>query len=178
MAEITTVARPYSQAVFEFAQSKNKFAEWSQMLDFMSAVVTEPQMQSLVNNASIKKDQLTKLMSDICSGKLDEHGLNFIKVLMENRRLVLLPEIALQYETLRAEAEGTIEAEIVSAFAVSEAQQSEIADALQKRLGRKVTLKATINENLIGGAIVKAGDLVIDGSALGRLDKLSSAMNI
>jgi len=178
MAEISTVARPYSRAVFEFAQSKNTFAEWSQMLGFLTAVVTDPGMQSLISNTTIKKDQLTKLMENISGKMLDKYGLNLIKVLMENRRLALLPEIKLQFETLRAEAEGTIEAEIVSAFEVSKKQEADIAKALQARLGRKVTLKTKIDKDLIGGAIVKAGDLVIDGSALGRLGNLSNAMNV
>lgn len=177
MAEISTVARPYSQAVFQFAQSRSKLAEWSEMLAFLAAVVTEPHMQSLISNTSIKKDQLTKLMHDVCGGKLDEFGLNLIKVLMENRRLGLVPEIANQYETLRAEAESTIEAELISAFETTDEQIKTIAQALQKRLGRKVNLKAQIDKELIGGAIIRAGDLVIDGSAAGRLSGLSNAIS-
>lgn len=178
MAEISTVARPYSLAVFQFAQSRSKLAEWSQMLSFLSSVVTEPHMQSLISNTSIKKEQLTKLMADICSDKLDDFGGNLIKVLMENRRLGLVPEIANQYETLRAEAESTIEAKIISAFDVSQEQLSKITDALQKRLGRKVSIKTQIDKELIGGAVVSAGDFVIDGSAVGRLQKLTNALSI
>ncbi|NOX42860.1 MAG: F0F1 ATP synthase subunit delta [Gammaproteobacteria bacterium] len=177
MAEISTIARPYSQAVFELAQSQKKLTEWSQMLGFLASVVTEPHMQSLISNTSIKKEQLTKLMDDICSDKLDDAGRNLIKVLMENRRLGLMPEISNQFETLRADAEGTIEAELVCAFDVTDAQLNKISKALQKRLGRKVSLKAQVDNNLIGGAIVRAGDVVIDGSAVGRLEKLSTALS-
>lgn len=176
MAEISTVARPYSQAVFDLAQSQKKLAEWSIMLSFLSAVVNEPQMQSLISNTSIKKEQLTKLMDDICSDKMDETGRNLIKVLMENRRLNLVPEISKQFEKLRAEAEGTIEAELVSAFEVTDKQLHKITGVLQKRLGRKVSLKSRVDEDLIGGAIVRAGDIVIDGSVSGRLENLSSAL--
>ncbi len=176
MAEISTVARPYSQAVFDLAQSQKKLAEWSIMLSFLSAVVNDPHMQSLISNTSIKKEQLTKLMDDICSDNVDESGRNLIKVLMENRRLNLVPEISKQFEKLRAEAEGTIEAELVSAFEVTDKQLDKITGALQKRLGRKVSLKSRVDEDLIGGAIVRAGDIVIDGSVSGRLENLSSAL--
>ena len=176
MAEISTVARPYSQAVFDLAQSQKKLAEWSIMLSFLSAVVNDPHMQSLISNTSIKKEQLTKLMDDICSDNVDESGRNLIKVLMENRRLNLVPEISKQFEKLRAEAEGTIEAELVSAFEVTDKQLDKITGALQKRLGRKVSLKPRVDEDLIGGAIVRAGDIVIDGSVSGRLENLSSAL--
>jgi len=176
MAEISTVARPYSKAVFDLAQGHKKLAEWSTMLSFLSAVVDEPQMKSMITNTSINKDQLLKLMDDICSDKLDENGRNFIKVLLENRRLNLLPEIAVQFETLRADAEGTVEAELVSAFEVTDAQLAKISKALQKRLGRKVSLKSRVDEELIGGAIVRADDIVIDGSVAGRLQSLSNAL--
>ncbi len=176
MAEISTVARPYSQAVFDLAQDQKKLAEWSIMLSFLSTVVNEPHMQSLISNTGIKKEQLTKLMDDICRDKMDEFARNLIKVLMENRRLNLLPEITKQFESLRAEAEGTIDAELISAFDVTDKQLKKISGALQKRLGRKVSLKARVDEGLIGGAIVRAGDIVIDGSIAGRLQNLSNAL--
>jgi len=176
MAEISTIARPYSQAVFEMAQNQKKLTEWSLMLTFLSSVVSEPHMRSLISNTSIKKEQLTKLMEDICSDKLDDTGRNLVKVLMENRRLGLMPEIARQFETKRAEAEGTIEAEMVSAFDVTDAQLKSISDALQKRLGRKVSLTARVDNDLIGGALVRAGDIVIDGTVSGRLEMLSNAL--
>jgi len=176
MAEISTVARPYSKAVFDLAQDQNKLTEWSNMLSFLSAVVNEPSMKSLITNTSIKKERLSKLMDEICIGKMDESGSNFIKVLTENRRLNLVSEICLQFEAMRAEAEGTIEAELVSAFDVTDKQLTKISKALQKRLGRKVSLKARIDETLIGGAIVRAGDVVIDGSVSGRLNSLSNAL--
>lgn len=177
MAEISTVARPYSRAVFEFAQAKNKLAEWSDMLAFLSAVVSDPQMRSVISNTSVKKDQILKLMQDICGNNLDEFGINLVKVLMENRRLALLPEIKDQYQTLRAEAEGTIEAELISAFETSDEQVNNISAALEKRLGKKVSLKVQIDKELIGGAIVRAGNMVIDGSALGRFTQLSNTLS-
>ena len=177
MAEISTVARPYSRAVFEFAQAKNKLAEWSDMLEFLSAVVSDPQMQSLISNTSVKKDKLTTLMQEICESRLDEFGFNLIKVLMENRRLNLVPVIKSQFQTLQAEAEGTIEAELISAFETSDEQVSTIAAALEKRLGKKVSMSVQINKDLIGGAIVRAGNLVIDGSAQGRFTKLCNTIS-
>jgi F-type H+-transporting ATPase subunit delta len=177
MAEITTIARPYSEAVFELAQSQGKLAEWSDMLQFASAVIADPQMKSLIRSANVKKDQITDLVIDICGDKLDKQGQNLVKVLTQYRRLEILPEIAVQFEKLKARAENTVEAEIISAFKVSAEQQQQIIETLEKRLGRKVSITSRIDKSLIGGAIIRAGDLVIDGSAVGRLEKLRHALS-
>lgn len=177
MAEKSTIARPYSQALFELAQEQGKLKEWSDMLQLVAAITSDPQMQALISNTSIRKDQLAELVINVAGKYVDANGQNLIKVLAENRRLEFVPEIAKQYEVLRAEAENTLDAELISAFKVSADQQKKITGALEKRLGRKISLTTRIDSTLIGGAIIRAGDLVIDGSAVGQLQRLTNALS-
>jgi F-type H+-transporting ATPase subunit delta len=176
MAELSTIARPYATAVFEIARTAKNYPAWSQQLHLLAAIVADAQMRSLIGNAAVTKEQAVKLIADVAGEKLDAKGRNLVKVLAEHRRLGVLAEISTQYEVLRAEAEATIDAEVVSAFAVDAAQQQSIAGALQKRLGRKVNITCKVDPALLGGAIVRAGNLVIDGSALGRLEKLATRL--
>ena len=174
MAEKNTIARPYAQAAFEIAQADNDLQGWSDMLKLLASVVSDDLMQSVISNASIEIDKVVDILLGVCGDQLNDKGKNFVKVLAESRRLTVLPEIAALYEAQRAEAEKTIEAEVASAFPLSEAQQQQIAAALKKRLGREVNLVARTDESIVGGAIVRAGDLVIDGSITGQLDKLAA----
>jgi len=176
MAEISTIARPYATAVFELAKAAKNYPVWTQQLHLLAAIVADPQARSLIGNAAVKKEQVVKLITDVAGEKLDPTGRNLVKVLAEHHRLGVLAEIACQYEELRAVAEATLEAEVISAFAVDAAQQLSIANALQKRLGRKVSLTCIIDPALLGGAIVRSGNLVIDGSALGRLQMLTTRL--
>ncbi|WP_455203985.1 F0F1 ATP synthase subunit delta [Kaarinaea lacus] len=173
MAETSTIARPYAEAIFELAQEQSKLQEWSDMLQLAAAVAANEDMQAIIGNTSVTKTQLTELFMSICKGKLNEEGDNLIKLLVENRRLSVLEQIAQQYEALKAEAEKTIEAEIVSAFAVSDQQKALFEKQLKSRLGREVSLTCRVDESLLGGAVIKAGDTVIDGSAIGQIRKLS-----
>ena len=145
-------------------------------MHLLVAIVADAQVRSLISNAAVKKEQVVKLIVEVAGDKLDVTGRNLVKVLAEHRRLDALAEIARQYEELRAVAEATLEAEVVSAFAIDATQQQSIATALQKRLGRKVNITTTVDPSLLGGAIVRAGNLVIDGSALGRLQMLTTRL--
>lgn len=176
MAEISTIARPYATAVFELARAAKNYPVWTQQLHLLAAIVADAQVRSLIGNAAVKKEQVVKLIAEVAGDKLDATGRNLVKVLAEHRRLGVLAEIADQYEELRAAAEATLEAEVVSAFPVDAAQQQSIAAALQKRLGRKVNITSTVDPALLGGAIVRAGNLIIDGSALGRLQMLTTRL--
>lgn len=176
MAEKSTVARPYALAAFELAREKNELAKWSDMLQFAAMVAIDDTMQQYSNNPHISRESLSRLFLSICSEQLTDVGKNFIKVLIDNRRLNVLPEIAMLYEQHRAEAERTVEAEVISAFPLSETQQALLVDKLKQRLGRDVNLIAKVDANLLGGAIVRAGDLVIDGSVNGQIDKLAHAL--
>jgi F-type H+-transporting ATPase subunit delta len=173
MAEKSTIARPYAEAAFEVAQAQGQLQQWSDMLQAAAQITADPDMQSLIGNTSVGKAQVAELIVEVAGKAMDAQGANLIKLLAENRRLGVVAEIAAQFETLKAEAEKTIEAEIVSATEVNPAQQSLIAAKLKARLGREVSLKCTVDESLMGGAIIKAGDMVIDGSVSGQLNKLS-----
>ncbi len=177
MAELTTIARPYAQAVFRHAQENDRLEQWSTMLMTVATVVQDPAMREVMASARLSREQITDMLIDVSADAVDEQGRNLIRLLDENDKLALLPEIAIVYEHYRAEAEQTIEAEMVSAFPVTEAQQEKITAALVTRLGSKVSLDVSVDKTLLGGAIIRAGDMIIDGSVQGKLNKLASAMN-
>ncbi|MBE0510244.1 MAG: F0F1 ATP synthase subunit delta [Chromatiales bacterium] len=178
MAEMTTIARPYAQAIFSLAQEKGELAKWSEMLQFAAAVAADAEMIALIKSPVIDNAQLTQIFIDICGDRLNDDGQNTIRVLAGNDRLALLPEVAALYEVERAAVEGTIVAEVISAVALTEAQMQGIIAALSKRLGRGVTLECKTDESMLGGAVIRAGDMVIDGSVTGKLIKLSHAMTL
>lgn len=177
MAEKSTVARPYAQALFELASAQRQFGPWSDRLRLLTAVVTDPRMQRLIGDPRITRAQLAGLITDICGDRLDAHGRSLVGVLVENRRLDLLPEIGALFAQYRAEAEKVVQAEVVSAFPLSAEQEAGIASALKKRLGREISLKSSTDETLLGGAVIRAGDLVMDGSVTGHLDRLANALS-
>ena len=177
MAELTTLARPYARAAFDAAQNEDGgLARWSDSLRLIAEIAEQPSMQTLL--ASPEHDDQFKagLFLELCGEQLSAAGSNFVKLLAENQRLNLAPEIAEVFEQLRAEAEKTVEAEMVSAFEVSNEQRDKIAIALSKRLNREVVLNCSVDETLLGGAVIRAGDLVIDGSARGKLSQLATAL--
>lgn len=177
MAETSTIARPYAQAVFKLAKSGGDLAKWSDMLDYAAVVAGDQRVAELFNNPRVRDEELVKLFLDICGSNLDDQGANLIRLLAENRRLGLLPEIAVQYGEMRAKEEDTLQAQLITARPVDDAVQKQLADALGKRTGRKVTLSAETDESLLGGAVIRAGDLVIDGSVRGRLERLAHTLN-
>lgn len=177
MSEYITAARPYARAAFELANEQKRFDSWSDMLSLMATVVQDPTMRAVLDSPALTADQGSQLLISVCSDKIDEQGRNFIKLLAENRRLVLLPDVTELYENYRAEHEGKIEAEVISAQDITEQQVDNIAQALKKRLGREVSIVARTDPTLLGGATIRAGDLVIDGSIRGKLDKLATAMS-
>ena len=176
MAEKSTIARPYAQAIFELADSGRQLPHWSEMLQLAAAVAADARVSVLIGNPRIDKGELTKMFLDICGDKLNEEAQNLVRVLFENHRMDVLPEIAGLYEVYRADAERTVEARVISAFPVDEAQKKQIVAMLKKRLGREVTLTCETDKALLGGAIIRAGDLVIDGSVTGQLAKLQVAL--
>ncbi|MEW5756883.1 MAG: F0F1 ATP synthase subunit delta [Pseudomonadota bacterium] len=177
MAEKSTIARPYAKAVFELAKAEGKFGGWSDMLRALAAVAGDPAAQKVFRSPSVSKEQVVSLIADVLGNTLSADGLNLVKLLAENKRLALLPEIAAMFEQLRAEAEKTIDAEVISAFEVSAAEQQKIKAALKNRMGREVNLSVRIDPSLIGGAIIKAGDLSIDGSVAGKLQRLATTLS-
>ncbi len=176
MSELTTAARPYARAAFDIANAHGEQQKWTDMLGFMAAVANDPTMLAVLDSPRLSQGQSAEMFIKVCEDKIDQRGKNFIKLLAENDRIKLLPEITALYEHYRAEAEGTVDAEVISAQEVSEAQLAKIAASLKTRLGKEVRLTSKVDASLIGGAIIRAGDMVIDGSVSGRLDKLSTTL--
>lgn len=177
MSDQTTAARPYAKAAFEFAQDKGSLEAMSGMLSFCAAVVANEEMAKVVANPKLGKAKLTEIVLAVCKDKIDDAGENLLKLLVENQRLAALPAIAVQFEALKAEAEGKVEAVVIAAKATSDEYLAKIGTALKKRLGRDVIVSSEIDESLLGGAIIKAGDLVIDGSMRGRIEQLATSMS-
>lgn len=177
MAEITTIARPYAQAVFKLAQSQQALDAWSDMLGLAAVVATDPEMQHIVDSPRFTETQLAELFIDVCGDKLTEEGRNFIKLLAENRRLAALPEIYNLFQSLKSEAEGAIQAQLITARPATDAQKQTILEALKKRFNREVELECKTDESLVGGAVIRAGDLVIDGSVRGKLGRLAMTLS-
>ncbi len=187
MSEITTqdnenfegdaaLARPYARAVFELAKSQGRYQDWTDKLAGMAAVVSNDTVKSLLDNPRLTKADDSALIIRACGEDISDSEANLLKILAENSRLQQLPMISVLYNQYRDEAEGTVEAQVISARALSEEQKTAIANALKQRLGRDVQLNCSVNEDLVGGAVIRAGDLVIDGSAVEHLRQLSSAL--
>jgi F-type H+-transporting ATPase subunit delta len=176
MAELTTIARPYASAAFELAKEQKQFDRWSEMLAFMAPVAHDGTMRAVLDSPRLTEEQAAELFISVCEERIDDQGRNFVMLLAKNGRLGLLPEITALFEFMRREAEGKIDAEVVSAQEISKAQIEAIAKALKARLGREVNLTTRTDENLLGGAVIHAGDLVIDGSIRGGLNRLSTAL--
>jgi F-type H+-transporting ATPase subunit delta len=177
MAEAITVARPYAQAAFKYANAQQALKDWSDMLSLLAAVASDADMQQLIDSPHLTEARLADLFIEIAADRINSNGANFIRVLASNGRLKLLPEIAALYEIQRRDAEGRIQAELVTAFPASESQQAGVIASLRKRLGRDVELSCSTDAGLLGGAIIRAGDLVIDGSIRGKLERLGAALN-
>lgn len=178
MAELTTLARPYAKAAFEYAIEAKQLAEWSDMLSFASQVVSDEAMQELLTSPHFTKQDQQDAMLKICADKVDDKSTNFIKLLAQNGRLVTLPEIEVLFNFLRSEFEKTVDAQITSATALNEKQITQIKEKLAAKLGRQVEASVEVDADLLGGLIIQAEDLVIDGSVRGQLAKLSDALNI
>ncbi|MFM2397062.1 MAG: synthase subunit delta [Pseudomonadota bacterium] len=176
MAEIITAARPYAQAAFEVAQKQSDLQGWLEMLRAISEVISQSELNALIKNPRVQKNQLEGLLLELLGKQATLTQQNFLKILVENQRLIMLPEITLIFETLKSEAEKTLNVQVDSAFEVTEEQQQSLIQSLKKRLGKEIKLECKINKSLLGGVVIRAGDKVIDGSATARLRELSTAL--
>jgi F-type H+-transporting ATPase subunit delta len=173
MAEKLTVARPYARAAFDEARAEKRLNEWSDSLKVATQVVKDPRVDNLLGNPQVTPEQLAQLLIDIAGPTLGEHGANFVRTLAANHRLAYLPEISEQFETLKDADQGVADVTVTSATALSEAQRQQLSAAMEERLRRKVRLHSEIDPALIGGAILRSGDLVIDGSLSSRLQRIA-----
>ena len=173
MADKITVARPYARAAFAEARAHEVLGPWSSSLQRAAAVVSDPRVHNLLGNPAVTNSELAKLVIDLSGPELDEQGRNFIQTLAENRRLAYLPEISTLFDELKDEAEGVVDVTVTSAAALENSQRDALSAALQRRLKRQVRLHCEIDPSLLGGAVLRAGDLVIDGSVRARLDRIA-----
>ncbi len=177
MAELSTLARPYAKAAFEYAREHNQLSQWGKELATAAAVVADSGMQAALGDPALTADQQARLLTDVCADALGAPVRNFVAVLAGNKRLALLPEIEMLYAQYKANQEKTVDVEVISAFDLADATRDRLADVLGKKLQRQVQVRTSTDRNLLGGVLIRAGDLVIDGSVRGRLNKLAAAMN-
>jgi F-type H+-transporting ATPase subunit delta len=176
MAELSTLARPYARAAFEFAVTANDLAKWSSELSVAAAVSQTEKVKKLLSSPSLTSDQQARHFIEVCGDALGDKAQNFIKVLAENKRLPLLPEIVTLFDGFKANREKSVDVEVATVFDLDEAIQQKLQESLAGKLEREVKLHTVIDKSLIGGVLIRAGDIVIDGSIKGRLAKLGEAM--
>lgn len=173
MAEAVTIARPYAVAVFRLAKEKSALSKWSEMLLLASSVVADSQMQALIEDPKLDAKDLERIFLSVCGGRLDASGINLIKLLVEYGRLSILPDVAAHYEELKAQEEGVLEAEIIAAAKLSEAQVKTLVAHLQTKFGKKIEASVKVDPEIIGGIKIVVGDTVIDASVRGQLQELA-----
>lgn len=178
MSDATTVARPYAKGLFEHALKADLLVHWSVILKNLAEIILHPDIERLIEEPATTMKRKSDILLQLCppaKGVSEGKTLsNFIELLAENRRLLVLPVIYTQYEALRAEQEKTLTATVISFAALTQKEEQQLINSLSQRLKRQVTLEVHVDPSIIGGAVIHAGDLVIDGSVRGKLNKLSS----
>ena len=176
--ENSTIARPYAEAVFARAEETGKLDPWSEILQFLAETAKDPALAAIIADPMFGRDKLTELMIDIGGERLDDEGRNLVRVLVQNDRLSVLPEIVETYERLKAESQRIVNVHVRSAFELQPTQINHIAEMLKVKLGRDITITTEEDPDLIGGIHIRAGDTVIDGSVRGHLQQLANELGI
>jgi len=175
MSELTTIARPYAKAAFDYAVEAKAIENWLEMLVFAAEVSkNETMMSYLSGGASVEQAQ--EIFLGVCGEQLNENGQNLVKVMAENERLLVLPQVAEQFAEMKAEFDKEVTVDVMSAVELTADQLSNISAALEKRLARKVKLNCVVDATIVSGLVIKAGDMVIDGSIRGKLNRLATTM--
>jgi F-type H+-transporting ATPase subunit delta len=175
MAEISTVARPYAVALFRAAKAGD-LAEWSVLVDELAAVAANRDMQIVMGDPKLSDEQIIGVLAGVLKAKVPAEAQNFLKLLQENGKLAVLPEIANQFRALKNTLEGMADAEIVSAYPMSDAQVAELVASLEKKFKLKIKPNVKVDQNLIGGVRVVVGDQVLDTSVRAKLDRMANAL--
>ena len=176
MAETGELARPYAVAAFKQAEEEGRLGEWAEMLELLAAVARDATVSGLIANPRVDRTRLVELFIDVCGDRLSDTGRNFVKVVGEYGRFALLPDISQRFAEERAAREGRNHVHVTSAFKLSKPQRKAIVAAMERRLGTRVTLDCEVDDSLIGGVVIRAGDLVIDASLRGRLGQLAQTL--
>lgn len=177
-SEYSSIARPYAEAVFSLAVEKNALDSWSETLGFMAAAVCDDNLRAIISNPSVESSKIEALLIDIGGDRLDKEAVNLLKLLVANKRLIVLPEIAGQFEALKNKKQGSIDVVVTSAFAMDADQEKMIREALEKKYASQVNLVSDVDASLLGGIHIKIGDNVIDGTVKGQLHKLANELGI
>jgi len=177
MAETITLARPYAKAAFEVALASKELAVWSKTLKLLADVTADDRVRGALLAPSLTGAKQAAILIDLCGDELTPKVHNLVKLLAENKRLPLLADISALFDALKANQEKTVDVELSTAFELNQDVVNEITQALQTRLNREIRLQTRVDKQLIGGAVIKAGDTVIDSSVRGKLTKLAAAMN-
>ncbi len=175
MAELSTVARPYAEALFEVARNGD-LARWSEVVTELGVLGGNEQVRAAIADPKLTDDQIYGLVTGVLQSQLPTEGQNFVRTLIENSRLALLPEIARQFRELKNAREGVADADIVSAFPMPDAQVAELIGALEKKFGIKLRAKVAVDSSLIGGVRVTVGDEVLDSTVRTRLEQMRVAL--
>ncbi len=176
MADLNTIARPYAKAVFELANSEDKLDSWSDMLNTLANIAADAEMKSFIASPKVTSAQVAEVLNDVAGSELNDAGKNLVKLLAENGRVAALPDIAARYELLKIDAENSVDVEITSVEPMSDEHKKSLGESLRRKLGREVRMTFDTDPALLGGALIKAGDLIIDGTVRGRLEKMAGAL--
>jgi len=176
MAELATIARPYAEAVFELAKQESKLPEWSEALAFAAAVARDDRMKAMLSSPRVSHEQKLGLLFSTAGSGMAETGKNLLRLLLRNGRAELLPEISRLYEELKERDEGVVEASVASAFPLTDDQLNALVAKLEGRFKRKIVARAAVAPELIGGAVIRVGDEVLDGSVRGKLEAMAAAL--
>lgn len=177
MAELSTLARPYARAAFEYAREAGKLAQWQQELATAAAVAADDAVATVLADPGLTAQQQASTLCEVCGDAIGSEVKNFVSILADNKRLPLLPEIFEQFEQFKANQEKSVDVEVISAFDLADEMRDKLARGLGAKLEREVNVRTSTDSGLLGGVLIRAGDLVIDGSVRGRLNKLAEAMN-
>jgi F-type H+-transporting ATPase subunit delta len=176
--DLITIARPYAEAVFARATETDSLESWADMLAFLAEVASDAGVADIIANPSVEHTRRLQLLLDIGADALTEEGKNLVRLLVENDRLSVLPDISVLFQQMKSEHDGAIDVEVISAYALKPAVEKELAAALKKKLGREVKINSSKDPSLIGGVRIRAGDMVIDGSVAGQLSQLANELGI
>ncbi len=176
MAELATLARPYANAVYDLAKSDNALDQWSRMLAFLAAAADVERMQLVLESPDLPAEVKARRLIDVCGEELNDRAKNLVRVLAANKRLNAISEVRDQFEIRKAEDERVLDVEVITACQLSAEQSDKLRQALARRFEREVNLSGRVDASVIGGAVIRAGDTVIDASLRGRLDKLAETL--
>lgn len=177
MAELTTLARPYAKAAFKFALENSQLDQWSAGLGIAAQTAADEKAAELLSAPQLTSDQKAGLIIDVCGEQINDGLKNFLMVLSANHRLALLPEVSVLFDKYKADQEQSIDVDITSAFDLANDEQQKLAEVLSQKFNREIHVSTGTDKALIGGVVIRSGDMVIDGSVAGRLEKLAEAIN-